>query len=264
MLEIEFGPNVVNIVLLGSDERSSTGGYRTDTIMILSLDPDAGTVTVLSIPRDLYVYIPGWRVDRINTADAMGGFETTAMTILYNIGIEIHHWVRVNFNGFTNIVNTLGGIYVESTSYLYDECGGVWRSYGLGTYYMNGFEALCYVRMRKASSDFDRLRRQQEVAKAVFNKILSLDGLSQIPELYSQFNSMIHTDMELNDLLPLVPLVVNIASDPSQIHTYTIDQSMVTSWRVPYSGASVLLPDYAAISGLLRTAFGDDSTINPP
>lgn len=252
---LDFPDGVVNVILLGSDERPYEGGHRTDTIMIISLDPGAGTAAILSIPRDLYIYIPGWRVDRINTADVRGGIDWVYATILYNFGIEIDHWVEVNFQGFTSIIDTLGGIYVPVEGYVNDSCGGTFYSFGPGTHYMDGFTALCYVRMRKRSSDFDRLRRQQEVMQAIFNRVLSLDGLARVPELYNQFNYYVQTDMSLDDILPLIPLGAKLASDSSRIHRAAIDHSLVTSWRVPYSGASVQLPKRDEIQALLLEVF---------
>jgi LCP family protein required for cell wall assembly len=253
---IDFPEDVVNIILLGSDLRKSGGSFRTDTIMILSLDPGAGKAILISIPRDLYVYLPGWRVDRINTADVRGGPEMVRNTVLYNLGIEIDYFVRVNFYGFINAIDLLGGIYVPVEGYLQDQCGDTWYSYSPGLYHMDGYTALCYVRMRKRSSDFDRLRRQQEVIQAVFNRLLSLDGLARVPQLYNQFSSLAQTDISLNDILPLIPLGAKLASDASLIQSYRIDSSMVTSWRVPYSGASVQLPNDEAIEAMLQSAFG--------
>lgn len=264
MPRINFSPNTVNVILLGSDQRPYTGGYRTDTMMILSLDPDAEEVTLISMPRDLYVYIPGWKIDRINTADVRGGFEMTQLTILYNFGIEIDYWARVNFSGFQNAINTLGGITVQSTGYLNDECGGIHWRYGPGSYHMDGFTALCYVRMRKTSSDFDRLRRQQEVAQAIFNRITSMDGLSHVPELYSQFGQIVQTDIPLEKVTSLVPLAITVSSDPSQIQRFTLDTTMAVPWRVPYSGAAVLLPNRAAIQKMLTEAFGAEAVAGEP
>ena len=84
---IDFASDTVNIILLGSDRRPNSSNYRTDTLMILSLDPVDNTAKMVSIPRDLYVYIPGWKVNRINTAEPKGGFKMLADTVLYNLGI---------------------------------------------------------------------------------------------------------------------------------------------------------------------------------
>ena len=252
---VVLGKGTVNIALLGSDIRPNDGGWRTDTILIVSLDPSAGKARFVAIPRDLYVFIPGWRVDRINVADVHGGFDMLAQTILYNFGIPIDHVMRIDFSGFVRVVDSLGGIDVTSTGYLNDECGRRWWSYAPGVYHMGGFEALCYVRMRKASSDYDRLRREQEVLLALFDRALSLDGLTRAPELYDQFRTLVKTDLEINDLLPLVPLATTLATDRSRLSLHRVDSTMTTSWVVPYSGANVLLPDRDAILAMLQAAF---------
>ncbi len=255
MPPMPFPAGAVNIVLLGSDLRPNLGGWRTDTMLVLSLNPTAGTVTLLSIPRDLYVYIPGFRIDRVNTADVRGGFPMVSATLLYNLGVRVDHWARINFSGFIAGVDALGGIDVQVTGYLYDECGRRYWRYKPGVYHMDGFTALCYVRMRKASSDFDRLRREQEVTLALFTKVLSVNALTRLPEVYDQFSSLVKTDMTVGDLLPLVPLAANVAADRTRIHQYAIGSSLVTSWRVPYSGAAVLLPNRDAIQAMLQNAF---------
>jgi LCP family protein required for cell wall assembly len=224
-------------------------------MMLLSLDPLAGTATLLSFPRDLYVFIPGWRMDRINTADPNGGPERVAQMMLYNFGFEIHHWVRVNFWGFTQAVDTLGGINVNVGKGLSDECGGIQWRYGEGTYHMDGFTALCYVRMRHVTGDLDRMRRQQEVILGIFNRVLSLDGLARAPELYAQFQSMVETDMELDDILALLPLAAKLSADPSNITRLEIGATMGELWRVPYSGASVIQPKWEAIENMLVEHF---------
>ncbi len=254
---INFKSNVVNLLIMGSDERPNESIGRSDVFMVASLDPNKGTITLISFPRDLYVYIPGWRVDRINTAVIRGGPELAEQTVLYNYGIPIHHWVQMNFSGFLTVVNTLGGLDVQVTAYLNDECGRRYWRYSPGTYHMDGFTALCYVRMRKASSDFDRLRREQEVAMAMVSKIFSLNGLQRVPELYNQFKTYVRTDVGLDTILPLIPLGTNLAADPSRLHHYVVDTSMATGWTVPYSGASVQLPNRDKIQEMLAQAFGD-------
>lgn len=253
---IDQPESVVNIVIIGTDSRVNEGIARSDTLMVASLDKANGTVTLLSIPRDLYVYIPGWRVDRINTADVHGRQELVETTILYNFGLRTDLFVRAQFSGFTQVIDTLGGVDVQVTGYLNDTCGGKRWNYTPGEYHMNGFTALCYVRMRYASSDFDRLRREQEVVQAIFRKGLSLYGLTRIPELFVQFGNMVQTDVTVADALPLTPLAATINADPSRIHLYRVDQTMVTSYRVPSTGAAVLLPNREAILAMLQAAFG--------
>jgi LCP family protein required for cell wall assembly len=224
-------------------------------MMIVSLDPKKETATLLSMPRDLYVFIPGWQVNRINTAEPHGGFEMLRDTILYNLGIPLHHWVRVEFNGLIESIDLLGGIDVRSTGYLYDECGGVYYYYEPDkVYHMNGLTALCYARMRKKSSDFDRLRRQKEILEAMFNKIISIDGLERIPELFSQFGHTFETDMTIDDVLQLAPIASHLAMHPADIRRFNIEAGMTQNWITP-GGAWVLQPKRDAIQAMLEQAF---------
>lgn len=255
MPRIDFSDKTVNIILLGSDMRPAGRSFRTDAMMILSLDPGEGKATVISIPRDLYVYIPGWRLNRINSADLHGGPEMVKDTILYNLGIKIDYWVRINFSGFITAVNLLDGIDVQVGKYLQDKCGRAYYTYSPGVHHMRGYEALCYIRMRYRSSDFDRLRREQEVIRAFFNRLVSLHGISKAPQLFDQFDSLVQTDITINEIIGLIPLGVTLISDTSRVHSYSIDSTMVTSWRVPYSGASVQLPNREAIEEMLQSAF---------
>lgn len=255
MPQIPLSKGTVNVILLGSDTRIGFPGSRTDTIMIVSLDTENGRVRLISIPRDLYVYIPGWKVNRINTADQFGGPEAVSMTILYNLGIETHHWVRVSFDGFMTVVNTLGGIDIEVPQTIVDECDEAIVKFAAGMNHMDGYTALCYARVRKASDDFARTKRQQQVLKAIFDNILSFGGISKAPQLYGQFRDLVESDMDLLDILPLLSLATRVASDSSRIEGYTIDRTMVTSWRVPSSGAYVLLPNREAIEANLNAIF---------
>ena len=121
---------------------------------------------------------------------------------------------------------------------------------------MDGHVALCYARMRKTSSDFDRLRRQQEVLKAMFQRVLSLDGLTKLPQLYGEFDKWVESDIGLGDLLPLIPLASSLASGDSSFGGYSINSTMVIHWTMPISGAQVLLPDREKIQELLKEIYG--------
>ena len=105
------------------------------------------------------------------------------------------------------------------------------------------------------SSDFDRLRRQQEVIQAIFARGASLDGLNRLPELYASFHQWVVIDMPLDQMLALIPLGSTVLADSSSIHRYLVDTTMATGWRVPYSGASVQLPNRDAILQMLQAAF---------
>lgn len=245
--------NQVTILVMGSDQRPNDGGFRTDVNMLVVLNREDGTVNLLSFPRDLYVYQPGWRMDRINTAQQRGGFEMSADTFEYNFGVRPDHYVLINFAGFVNIVDALGGVYVNVPQTLCDERDGPgdYCAYA-GSFYMDGETALWYVRSRGTSSDFDRARRQQEVIQAIFYRLLSLDGITNAPALWEQYQQTVSTDMGWTDILPLLPFASAIG-DSGAITRYVIGSEDVISYRTA-NGAAVLLPDSEAVRAIMAEA----------
>ncbi len=252
--------NRVNILLMGSDWRSGSNSYRTDVILLLSLNTKTGTATLISFPRDLYVEIPGIGMERLNAAQEYGGFALTAATFMDNFGIKLDHYMLTNFSGFVSIVDTLGGISVNASMELYDVCalpqavdGYCYIPYGSN--YMDGQTALWYVRSRHSSSDFDRTRRAQEVMIAIFQKAMGLNALSRGAELYNLFQNSVVTDLTVGTVLELLPMASNLISNPSLIRRFAIGTGQVSNYIVPSTGAMVLLPDQTLVYQLLRQAF---------
>jgi LCP family protein required for cell wall assembly len=261
----------VTFLLLGSDKRPGQTYFRTDTIVVAAIRPGAGQVTLISIPRDLYVYIPTIGMDRVNTAYEYGemhhypggGMALLKATLLYNLGIRIDHLAIVDFDGFSRIVDTLGGVDVPVfCSYTdwhlinpnYDPNNVKnWSLFtvGPGVVHMDGDLALWYARSREESSDFDRGRRSQEVLRALYARALQTDAISKIPQLYNDFSSSVITDLGLNDILKLAPLALNLNN--ADIRSYYIGRNDVTGWMTP-GGASVQLPNGPAIQSLLQLA----------
>lgn len=246
----------VNILILGSDFRPGQG-YRTDVFMLLSLYPKEGTASVISFPRDLYIYLPGIGNQRINVAQPFGGFELSKAVLEENFGVTADHYVMTNFQGFKGIINSLGGINVNVSQYLSDHCelpqGDANKNCTVyaGVNYMDGDTALWYVRSRYTTSDLDRTRRAQEVILAIFSKLMSLNAISRAPELYNLYINSVETDLTVSDILPLLPLATSILNDTSKLRRYAIGISEVTPTTLPQSGASVLLPDFGAIHQLI-------------
>jgi LCP family protein required for cell wall assembly len=226
---------------------------------------------MISIPRDLWIYIPTVGMQRINTAYQSGeisGYEDGGPgllrdTIAYNLGIRIDHTAMVEFDGFRRIVDTLGGINVPvSCPYTdwrlidptYDpNNANNWALYTVqsGLVHMDGDFALWYARSRLESSDFDRGRRQQEVLRAIFGQALSTDTLGRIPQLYNDFSSTIITDLGLGDLLKLALYAPKLSN--ANIRSYYLRPPYVTPWVTP-GGADVLLPNQPTLQQLLVEA----------
>ena len=249
-------PKRLNILLLGSDRRPGGTIFRTDTIILVSLDTQNGTVNILSFPRDLFVYIPGWMQDRINVAWQHGGFNGLASTMQQNFGVKPTRYALINFHSFKRVVDDLGGLDVKVGQPLHDK----YKSKGYitipkGTVHMNADMALWYVRSRKTSNDFFRNKRQQEVLIALFNKFISLNALSKLPQLYKTYKKAVITNMALEETLALIPLAFQVATDQSRIKRYYITPSMATDYITP-AGAMVLLPDENGIRKLIKQVCG--------
>lgn len=266
-------PESITFLFIGSDRRTTT--TRTDTLILANYQPQYRTVTLISVPRDLYVYIPGWTMQRINAAYQhgegnpalypAGGMELLKETILYNLGIQVDYAALVGFDGFVNIVDALGGVDVPVACAYTDwhiinpaadpEDEDNWALYtvGPGLEYMDGDLALWYARARLKSSDFDRGRRQQELLRALYGEALRFNTLARLPQLYQEFRNAVVTDVSLDDLLPLAQAAPGIGA--AQVRSYYINGDMVQGWRTPQN-AAVLLPRPDRLIPLLQKALG--------
>lgn len=264
------GPDVITFLLIGSDKRPGST-FRTDTMVVAILRPKDDQVSLISIPRDLWVYIPGWEMQRVNTAYmhgeltdyAGGGPQLLKDTIEYNLGLHIDHTAMVEFDGFRRIVDTLGGVDIPVACAYTDwrlidpsynpENENNWYLYtaGPGLMRMDGDLALWYARSRSKSNDFDRGRRQQEVIRAIYSRALTGDTLAKIPQLYNDLNTLVVTDLGLADILKLVSLAPGFSN--ADFRSYYIRPPIVSSWITP-GGAYVLLPDQTALQGLVTQA----------
>jgi len=264
---VALSPQQVNILVMGADYRKGQGHWRTDSLIILTVDPAKERIRMLSIPRDLWVYIPGYGHERINTVDFLGErmgvnnnrADLLRQTIELNLGIPIHYHVRINFDGFEKIINTLGGVTVQVDCPLEEtfsdrQSPTGWSRFAIqpGIHHMDGRTALLYARSRKTTSDFDRSRRQQAIMKGVWQGALAADVINDGPRLYTILKDSVETDLTLQDMLALG--YVGIRVRPSGIRSYYIDHTMVQSWTTP-AGAAVLLPIPSRIAETVNRMF---------
>jgi polyisoprenyl-teichoic acid--peptidoglycan teichoic acid transferase len=249
---LQLPPDQINILLLGSDQRPWDSHFRTDTIMLLTLNPSQGSVSLTSFPRDLYINIPGAGMDRINTAWGRGGFNKLAETFQYNFGVKPEHYVLINFSSFKQVIDSLGGLDVNVGQTVSDYRNGYYYTIQAGPQNMDADTVLWYVRTRKTTNDFARARRQQEILMAVFEKMLSLNVLRRIPEFYAIYKDNVTTDLGLTNLVPLFPLAAQL-TDTSRIHHYFIGPNQVSDWITP-GGGMVLLPQKDAVMNVIRKA----------
>ncbi len=270
------GGDRLNVLLMGIDQRPGLAAPgRSDVIMIASVDPVQRKAVLISIPRDLWVEIPGHGEGRINSAYAYGeldGLEGAGpglmkRTIEHNLGVRVDHYGELDFECFRRIIDILGGITIDvpgpirDDRYPDDQYGYMKIYIPAGKQHMNGETALQYVRARHQSSDFSRMRRQQQVLLAVRDKVLRLDIIASLPELIPLLGNTFSTDLRLDQLLGLANLATKI--EPECVQLRVIDESFTIPYLAP-DGAQVLLPRPDAIQAMLDELLHDLRTPSDP
>ncbi len=227
--EYHFDKDRINILLLGLDadeERYETmGAFRTDTIILLSVDFQANQVYLISIPRDSYVRIPGrQQMDRINTAFVWGGgfkgkgFERTIETVSSFLGgIPIYYYVGIDMNAFVEIVDIMGGVEFEVDVPV--KMGG--RELKPGLQRLNGQQVLDYCRNRRfPAGDIQRIKNQQKMLLAIFDQLKSSKQLLNVSKYYEVLKSKVYTNLNAKQIAALGAFGMKL--DLSDIHTYSI------------------------------------------
>jgi LCP family protein required for cell wall assembly len=238
----------MNILLLGSDARPGEDISRTDTIVLVHLDPRTNRVSMLSFPRDLWVTVPGYGKDKINAAYSIGerkigpGYGPALLkeTVGELVGLPVTHFVMINFDGFKTLIDRIGGIYVDISkaiddpAYPTDDYRTMKIHFDAGHQLLDGDRALIYARTRHADSDFGRNQRQQQVLMAIFDRVREQGLLGQLTNLddYTDVVSdYIRTDLSRRDMLSLASMGSRL--DAENIQRYAIDSTMVIERRQP-------------------------------
>ena len=259
-------PEALTIVLLGSDKRPDWNYWNTDAIQYVVVYPDIPSVSVLSIPRDLYVYIPNMRMARINTADSYGerygydggGLGLLNQTMLYNLGITADYYAKVDFSGLVGLVDMLGGVDVPVHCHIHDywpfpDENGEYHILTLepGLHHMDGQLALWYSRTRKTTSVFAREARQQQILEAMWRKAKQSNLFSMIPALYEQSRDLYQTDLGIGNILELGITAAKINS--TDVRFYNVGYNE-TQFYITTQGGNVFLPVWEPLSAVIDAA----------
>lgn len=270
------GANLINILLMGQDnEVTGDNLARTDTMIVVSINRDTNTVSMLHLPRDLYVYMPQVGMGRLNTVFEVGSalgwdggpFFYMRQVILYNLGINVHYYAMVDLTGFASLIDSVGGVNLAVDCPIQDfqiqgatvPAGAILNdpvalqyTLPIGFYHMTGQEALWYARSRGNSDDFDRGRRQQQVLRAALRSAREqgvLSDVTRLPGLIQEGLAVSKTDMSFDVILSLIPLALQI--DPSDIETYRLIRTYHTLPWQPPDGQYVQLPIYEPVFELM-------------
>jgi len=236
--------DAITVLLLGSDERpGETDPARTDAIIIARIDPHSGRVALASLPRDLWVTIPGYGQARINAAnvwgiiynDPDGGLGLARKTVSNLLGIPIDYTIHINFQGFIGAIDALGGVTVNVPKELYDDqfptmdYGYTVAHFLPGPQQMDGATALMYSRIRHPDSDFERMRRQQAVVIAALTRIREqnpLHSLKGLEDVTAALHAYVQTDLPEDRMIGLAWALRDLTSD--RVERYLLDENSVS------------------------------------
>jgi LCP family protein required for cell wall assembly len=273
------GKERVNILLLGIDQREGEEDicYRTDTMLVVTVDPVTKQAGMLSVPRDTWVTIPGYETNRINVANCLGdtskfpggGSALAKKTVENFLGITVHFTARVNFTAFEYIVDSIGGVEIDVENDIYDPEYPT-SNYGVevfqlskGKQVLDGATALKYARTRHnlKNGDFDRARHQQQVILALREKLASPAALTSLltkaPMLLDQLSTSVKTDMTLDQMQQLAVLGTQL--DRDNIKMAVLDQNY-TDLTITPQGWAVQIPNRAKIAELRDNFFSSNAT----
>lgn len=275
-------PRQIRILLMGIDERvgfDTDRAYRTDTMIVVNVDPVRKTAGVISFPRDLWVNIPNQSgagaQSRINTANYTGdlisypgggGPQLARETIQANFGIRVDYYLMVNFNVFEAVVNIIApnGVEVCVQEEIFDPTypdagyGTIVVEFQPGCQRLDGTRLLQYARTRKTSGgDFDRAARQQETLNALRREVLSLGGVqnffAQIGSLWNELSGSYRTDLTLDQIIRLGVLMGEIPEE--NIRFAVIDENYIVPDETADGTQKILLPVYSRINDLIQRIF---------
>ncbi len=247
--EAPDSPSAMNVLVLGSDRRETEEEKygRSDTIMLMHIDPDNNYLSVLSLPRDLRVEIPDHGLDKINAAYSLGGPELTIRTVEQLTGVDINHFLQIDFDAFRDITNSLGGVYVDVDRRYYND-NPEWELIELSPGYqlLNGDDALDYVRFRHdLNMDFGRMERQQRYLGALREQAMGWDLLFKLPKLVAALFKNINTDLGANDFIELAHWGIQL--DGSRIR-----QISITGATPTIGDTSYVVADEGAVEEAVR------------
>ena len=234
--------NNVNILVLGCDEREGENQARADVIIVATIRPDDKEVSLFSIPRDTRVTIEGHGKDKINHAMAFGGIPLITDSVELLLGIQIDHAVKVNFDGFINVIDALGGVNINVPEKMYKPLEAIDLLPGYQTLY--GEDALAFVRWRgDGLGDYGRIARQQQFIAALTEKVKNM-SVGQALDVLDAVMDSIETDMSVREMTSYATNLIGLSSD--KVHTYSF-----VGGSVYINGVNYVEPDMEEIKAIV-------------
>ena len=261
------------VLVVGLDRRpGETGASRTDTVLLLRIDPNEHSAAFLSIPRDTMMAIPAadgsYYQDRINTAfvynysedDEAAAPGATIDTIDHNLGIKADYYIIFDQRSSARLIDAMGGVTIENPvafgqeNYSDDDVNVIPQFFPEGNQHLDGYQAVAYGRIREGSSDFDRIERQQRVAAALISSAASPSTLFKLRKLYSAYQDTVDTDMSARQTAGVLSLLKRVSDD--DLRTKSLADAAVSCG---YCTASIQLLDPVKAQAIIAEAFGDET-----
>jgi len=243
-------PEEVRVLAIAGIDRVQPYTGRTDALALVIYHPRLARASLISIPPDLFGYLPGYTMQRMNVAFAVGGPSQLITTLEYNFGLRPDSYAVFNLDDFSNFIDDLGGINVTVLEDVRQYCPGI----PPGTVLLDGQKALCYMRLRLGADEQARNRRQQEVLRTVFLRLVESGNLARLPDLYKRHREVIDSNLTLEQLVESIPLALKLG-DPSRIGYFQLGPKELTTWTISrHPAAEVFLPNRAAVMNLVQQA----------
>jgi LCP family protein required for cell wall assembly len=262
------------VLIIGLDRRpTETGASRTDTLLLMRIDPRSHKASFLSIPRDSLMEIPsadgGYTRDRINTAfvynysakDSGAAPRATMATIQHNLGIKVDHYVIFDQRSSEKLIDALGGVTIDNprafgqADYSDDDVHVVPQQFAKGTISLDGYQAVAYGRIREGSTDFDRIERQQRVGSALVHQAASLTSIFHLPSVWSAYRDTIKTDMSTRQSAGVFSMLKRVPD--GDLKTKSLGDAAVSCATCT---ASIQLLDPDKVQQIIDDAFGDQAS----
>lgn len=252
-------PEEVRVLVLAGVDRTLPHTGRTDSMALVVYHPRLARASLISIPPDLFGYIPGFTMQRVYSAYAVGGPRVLNSTIEYNLGLLPDTYTVFNLDNFSQLVDDLGGINVTVSEDVREYCPEI----PLGVVYMNGEKALCYMRLRLGEDEFSRSSRQQDVFRSVFLRLVEGGNLVRVSDLYSQYRASIDSNLTFDQVLGSLPLALQLG-EPDRIGYFQMGERELQTWQISQQPpATVFLPVRSAVMELLQRAVDFVTTPSP-
>jgi polyisoprenyl-teichoic acid--peptidoglycan teichoic acid transferase len=245
-----FVPDEVQIgILLGTNRPAPFVG-RTDAMMLMFYNPTLGRASLVSLPADLFVYIPGYTMQRLQIAYAVGGIEQVFSAVEYNFGIRPEHWALIHPAELTTLVDDLNGLHIDIPIDYPDVCGGLKAE----RKQMKGEEVMCYITFRQDMDELDRNRRQLDVVAQIFRRMVQSGNLVRLPGLVQTVEPNVETSYTLETLVDFIPLALQLG-DPKQLGFYYFEPNQILLWDIPgQSDGQAFQPAAGALSEIVQTS----------